>query len=374
MIIQSSSVAMSAKHKASSYQQVRSLTLEARGDQAVAEEILKKQKEGQMSSVDALATYEKEQEKKQSQQEKENMAKSYQDMLSRMRKLTRKEEVQPYKPEEDSQIKMLRQILAALNGKKLSLKDLEEAKRTRVLDLTSENRIEGQKLSRPMGGTVWQKVTASEVYVTETESMAFAATGMATTSDGRQISFGMEVSMSRAFCAKYSEFTCQDYIRTDPLVINLDQNVTGVTDMKFMFDLNSDGEEEEISFAKEGSGFLVYDQNEDGIVNNGQELFGTKSGDGFKDLSKYDSDGNGWIDEADDIFKKLKVWTKDEDGKDHLIDLKKANVGAIYLGNVDTEFSINDESNKNLALLRKTGIYLKENGGVGTVAHVDLTL
>ena len=30
-----------------------------------------------------------------------------------------------------------------------------------------------------------------------------------------------------------------------------------------------------------------------------RELFGTKSGNGFADLAKYDSDGNGWIDEAD---------------------------------------------------------------------------
>jgi hypothetical protein len=34
------------------------------------------------------------------------------------------------------------------------------------------------------------------------------------------------------------------------------------------------------------------------------------------------------------------VWTKDEKGNDYLIDLKKADVGVIYLGNADTQFSL----------------------------------
>ena len=68
------------------------------------------------------------------------------------------------------------------------------------------------------------------------------------------------------------------------------------------------------------------------MINDGNELFGTKSGDGFKDLAKYDKDRNGWIDEADDIFDDLRIWTKDEQGNDKLLTLKEAGVGAIYLG------------------------------------------
>ena len=85
--------------------------------------------------------------------------------------------------------------------------------------------------------------------------------------------------------------------------------------------------------------FLLLDRNEDGKINDGSELFGTKSGDGFRDLSEYDEDRNGWIDENDSVFSKLKVWTKDSEGNDKLLNLKQADVGAIYLGNIDTEFS-----------------------------------
>ena len=44
----------------------------------------------------------------------------------------------------------------------------------------------------------------------------------------------------------------------------------------------------------------------------------TKTGNGFSELAEYDSDGNGWIDENDEVYDQLKVWVKDENGKDKL--------------------------------------------------------
>ena len=130
-----------------------------------------------------------------------------------------------------------------------------------------------------------------------------------------------------------------------------------------------------ISFAGQGSGLLVLDINGDGTINDGSELFGTKSGDGFKDLAGYDNDGNGWIDENDSVFSRLKVWTKDAEGNDYLINLKEADVGAIYLGNADTQFSLKNDENKLNAEIKKTGIYLRESSGaVGTLNHVDMVI
>ena len=71
----------------------------------------------------------------------------------------------------------------------------------------------------------------------------------------------------------------------------------------------------------------------------------------------------------------MKVWTKDDNGNDKLIDLKKAGIGALYLGSAGTEFSLNSEAgNKTNGIIRKTGIYLKESGEIGTIQHVDLAL
>ena len=222
----------------------------------------------------------------------------------------------------------------------------------------------------------WHRSTVESVFVKDQEHTAYSAQGMAVTADGRHLGFNVTVEMSRAFEAKYQSYTEEEYIVTDPLVINLDSDVVDVTDQKFLFDIDADGTEDEISFTGAGSGFLALDKNDDGVVNDGTELFGTKSGDGFRDLATYDTDKNGWIDEGDEIFNDLKIWTKDENGKDKLLSLKEADVGAIYLASNNTQFSLNDAiTNETNAIIRKTGIYLKEsNGSVGTVQHVDLAL
>lgn len=230
---------------------------------------------------------------------------------------------------------------------------------------------------RPAGGSgggTLVKVTAEQGMFSEQEAVSFAGTGVAVTADGRQINFNVELGLSRAFCAKYEHVAMQDYICVDPLVINIGADSAKITDQKILFDIDSDGKEDNISMLGEGSGFLAYDKNGDGRINDGSELFGTKSGDGFKDLAAYDDDGNGWIDESDGIFSKLKVWTFDEDGESHLIDLKEAGVGAVYLGSSSTQYHLNDEKNATQAIIRKTGVFLKENGEAGTIQHVDFAL
>ena len=79
-------------------------------------------------------------------------------------------------------------------------------------------------------------------------------------------------------------------------------------------------------------------------------------------IRQYDEDGNGWIDENDPIFQKLKVWYKDEEGQDVLMDLKEADIGAIFLGEQATEFSLIGSSFGADAVIRSTGFFLKESG------------
>ena len=208
----------------------------------------------------------------------------------------------------------------------------------------------------------------------EAEQTDFATQGKVVTASGKEISFNVEVSMSRSFYEETSSILDMSTVRlTDPLVINLDTEVASVSDQKFYFDLDADGHQEQISRLNAGSGFLALDKNGDGVINDGSELFGTASGNGFADLAQYDQDGNGWIDEADEIFDKLLIWQKDENGKDVLRGLGAAGVGAIYLGNVNTEFSLNSASdNKTNAVVRQTGMFLYENGNAGTMQQIDL--
>lgn len=213
-----------------------------------------------------------------------------------------------------------------------------------------------------------------ESYYEETESFSFSSVGNVTCEDGRSISFNIDVEMSRNFSQhlRTDAMALGDMI--DPLIINFDGDPAELSDTKFYFDLNSDGTEESISILSSGSGFLALDKNGDGIINDGSELFGTSSGDGFADLAKYDSDHNGWIDENDEIFDKLQIWVKDNTGYDKLYSLKDKNVGAIYLGNADTDFTMRSTQTGNVnGAIRKTGIFLYEDGtGVGTLNHLDI--
>ena len=207
----------------------------------------------------------------------------------------------------------------------------------------------------------------------ESEEVSFSTTGTVVTADGRNIEIGIDLTMSRSFTQTAAEFV--DFTQPvccDPLVINLDGNPAELSDQKFYFDLDSDGSEEEISMLSSGSGYLALDQNGNGIIDDGSELFGTKSGNGYADLAAYDLDGNGWIDEADAIFDKLRIWVMKPDGSSELVALGKAGVGAICLGNSNTEFSLKDDYGNTNGIIRRTGVFLYEDGNVGTTQQLDL--
>ncbi|MDE7013694.1 MAG: hypothetical protein K2P19_03335 [Kineothrix sp.] len=239
-----------------------------------------------------------------------------------------------------------------------------------------------QAESLASGPVVMREVSyCQETYVEEMEETVFSTQGMVQTEDGRTITFQLNLQMSRSFQAYYKEnYTRMDSSMIDPLVINLEGDVANLQDQTFFFDLDADGVEEEISMLGKGSGYLALDKNGDGVINDGSELFGTKSGDGFADLAAYDADGNLWIDENDEIWDKLLIWTKDEYGSDRCYKLSEKNVGAICLSSASTDFSLTSQDNASDRALqggvngriRKTGIFLYENGYAGTIQHVDM--
>jgi len=206
----------------------------------------------------------------------------------------------------------------------------------------------------------------------EYESTSFGAEGKITTADGKVIDFSAQLNMSRSFITEQSINIKEGDALKDPLVINFDGKAAELTQTKFNFDIDSNGQTDQISFVGSGSGFLALDKNGDGTINNGSELFGTQSGNGFSDLAAYDQDGNNWIDENDSIYNNLRIWSKDAEGKDTLVALGQKGIGAIYLGSISTPFSIKDTGNTLQGQVRASGIFINENGTVGTIQQLDL--
>jgi hypothetical protein len=209
----------------------------------------------------------------------------------------------------------------------------------------------------------------------EKETVSFSAAGIIKTCDNKEIEFSLHLDMEREFISSENiNLRAGDALLTDPLVINFNGNAAELSDMKFSFDLDSDGIDEEMPVLHPGSGFLVIDANSDGLVNNGTELFGPRTGNGFFELSAYDIDGNNWIDENDPVYDQLFVWTMDYEGNPNLKSLKESGIGAINTGNLTTMFDQKKSFDELLGRTVRTGIYLTESGTAGTIQQLDLAV
>ncbi len=153
----------------------------------------------------------------------------------------------------------------------------------------------------------------------------------------------------------------------DPLVLSLDGKIAGLTDARVKFDIDQDGKEDNLPGLREGSGFVALDRNGNGTIDDGGELFGARSGNGFGELATLDEDGNGVLDEGDSQFSTLQFWHPDHAP----IALVELGIGAILLRPLDTPFTHLGESG-NQGVLRQSGLYVTEQGKGGWVQQIDL--
>ncbi len=209
------------------------------------------------------------------------------------------------------------------------------------------------------------------------QEMAFHSKGTVTTQDGRTMEFSLDLSLGQTLLTREEQTavlsTWQERISlVDPLMIRLDGGLPQLSDTYFEFDLDNDGRTETLHAAAQGTGFLAFDRNGDGVINNGSELFGPGTGNGYAELAELDGDGNQWIDENDAAFGQLSVWVRDEGGEDRLMSLKEAGLGAISLEAAQTRFDHVDSDTELAGQVQQSGVFLFEDGRVGLMQQVDL--
>lgn len=203
------------------------------------------------------------------------------------------------------------------------------------------------------------------------EQVTFAAKGEVTLEDGTKISFEADFLMKSETYSRRSVSVKGGDALIDPLTLSAHSGAV-LTDNKVPFDINADGTEELIPELAEGVYILALDRNNNEKIDDGSELFGPMSGNGFNELRLLDSDGNGWIDENDSIFYALKLWRKTSEGET-LLDLKSQNIGAILAHAVETPVALTN-GNDLLGRVRESGIYLSENGTPGFVREIDVKI
>ena len=249
-------------------------------------------------------------------------------------------------------------LMAAMEGK--NCQDKFAASTTLPVSDAAQQRGTGRELS-------WHCKTTETIC--ESEKTTVCGKGQVKTCDGKEIAFNYAVDMARDF---KSEKVFEDggtVVLRDPLVLSFDGKASELSDQRQNFDLDSDGTLESIPGLGASSGFLVFDRNGNGKADNGQELFGAKSGNGFSELASFDLDHNGWIDEGDPVFSQLAVWSGDSWNS-----LAARGVGALYTTAVDAPFSLKNEANGLLGEIRAAGVYLNESGSVGSLQQVDLAV
>lgn len=68
----------------------------------------------------------------------------------------------------------------------------------------------------------------------------------------------------------------------------------------------------------------------------------------------------------------MRIWTKDENGKDVLFALGQKGIGVIYLGSLKALFGMMGRDGQLLGQLKGLGVYLREDGSAGTLQQIDL--
>lgn len=205
----------------------------------------------------------------------------------------------------------------------------------------------------------------------EQEQLAFVANGQVSTADGREIRFDLGFALNYQKLQLSERLTSSAALK-DPLVLNLEGLVPGFSSARFEFDLDADGSSESLTQLANNSAFLALDRNGNGQIDDGNELFGARSGNGFAELSALDEDGNGILDEADSGFASLRLYRSDT----ALLTLGDQKIGAIFLNAAATPFmhlgGDQGAQGESPAVLRQTGLYLTEDGKAGTVQQIDL--
>ena len=221
------------------------------------------------------------------------------------------------------------------------------------------------------GGFELRRVRTRE----SSERLQVEVQGRVETADGRRIDLHLRLDLQRQWRETRTEIVAREGVdaprRKDPLVINFAGPAAFEPD-RIEFDLDADGVADSIPNVTAASAFLALDRNANGTIDDGTELFGARSGDGFAELAVLDDDANGWIDETDRAWQALRIWRRDASGEDHVQTLAQAGVGALHVGAVRVAFEYRDAQQAPIAENRATGLWLRESEGTaGSMQQLD---
>ncbi|PRD68505.1 hypothetical protein C6P61_10610 [Malikia spinosa] len=161
--------------------------------------------------------------------------------------------------------------------------------------------------------------------------------------------------------------------------IILDLNGDGVSTLSVAqgvsFDLAATGAVRQTGWVAPTDGLLVRDLNQDGVINDGRELFGSATqvdgraaGDGFNALRALDSDADGRLTAADAAFTELAIWKDaDQDGMTDAGELSSLSDNGVVALNLSAQSSTAMDNGNLLGLVSS---YESADGGTHDMVDV----
>lgn len=161
----------------------------------------------------------------------------------------------------------------------------------------------------------------------------------------------------------------------DPLVVQFGHSALGQVNGTTEFDVNSDKTLDHLPIFDGDVGYLVYDKNRNGEADDGKELFGPNTGNGFSELAALDDDGNGFIDQNDSVYNDLFIW-QPTTGRSSGRYMSLADVGIIGISTQghETPFTFLDQQGNVKAQMRYSSFAFDDNYQARGVHQVDVAI
>jgi len=193
--------------------------------------------------------------------------------------------------------------------------------------------------------------------------------------NGQELSLDYNLSLSSERNS-YSKVEVSAAALKDPLLVQFGSQGLGNIKGQKDFAINQDNILDKLPIFSGDVGYLVYDKNNNQQADDGSELFGPKTGQGFVELAQLDSNKNGFIDTEDEQFEQLFLWQPSDDNNptEQWLSLKDAKIQAISLSAINTPFDFYDKQGEIQAQLRQSSFAISESGLGRGVHQVDVRI
>jgi len=218
-----------------------------------------------------------------------------------------------------------------------------------------------------------QEMLSVEQWQTHTQSLSYQMQGEFELDDEvHSINYTFTLDSEHT---SYSKFEMTAAALKDPLIVQFSKQSIGNITATTEFDINQDKTLNTLPIFSGDVGYLVFDKNANGVADNGSELFGPQTGNGFNELSQLDSNNNGFIDEDDQAFKNLYIWQPENNNQQtQWLSLQQADIKAISTTAIATPFSFYDQNNELSAQLTKSSFAISSSGQARGVHQLDVRI